>query len=541
MSSPSSSNNHGWKKEDRLPLPRWEKAADGQPPVNFHSRSMAREQLRKHNEQQQQQQQQNQDKGGGVLADLSMLYGQQRKDMHTAFVPGPLDSISASAYVSGHLTPSDQWVAVGNESSGVISLTSSDNEEEPIDSVIDSNGSGSGKGKDAAYSGYPQNEWSAADHQGIDFQIPIDAQYKRNPLERQSEPLNMAQPASTRISEPSYNDLDEQQAVHLLRESVASLLSSGNSGSAVSSALSGLPPRSASGSWRRDSRNIYNQGGSDVQHRRTRSPSNLSKISEPCYHPSSALRKQFTTDFDHFSDIALSSAATPPHYYQHHYSHNQHKHDRLQIYQATEDQSGRRLATQLPTYEEFKQQRQQQQQQQQQQQSCNVVPSSMRKRANTDDSASADATVPSVEKQRQFALHPLLAEPASGRGMLESSNISPADGRSPFASIRTVSPVIVDGASAFEQYEANIDADADADGVRRAQAEAALERTILCPIKSFGQFGAEYQLHTSWAKYTSYAIVGFGVGTLVGVGMLYFDMAANATPKATRTIPVSSF
>ncbi|KAJ2884689.1 hypothetical protein IWW38_005399, partial [Coemansia aciculifera] len=41
----------------------------------------------------------------------------------------------------------------------------------------------------------------------------------------------------------------------------------------------------------------------------------------------------------------------------------------------------------------------------------------------------------------------------------------------------------------------------------------------------------------TWAKYTGYAIVGFGVGTLVG--MLCFDMAATAAPKATRTIPIA--
>ncbi|KAJ1725963.1 hypothetical protein LPJ72_006488, partial [Coemansia sp. Benny D160-2] len=57
--------------------------------------------------------------------------------------------------------------------------------------------------------------------------------------------------------------------------------------------------------------------------------------------------------------------------------------------------------------------------------------------------------------------------------------------RSPFASIRTVSPIIV-------HRPAEFDAEASMIAVQRAQAEAALEQTILCPIKSFDQFGAEY-------------------------------------------------
>ncbi|KAJ2507264.1 hypothetical protein GGI11_006409, partial [Coemansia sp. RSA 2049] len=278
-------------------------------------------------------------------------------------------------------------------------------------------------------------------------------------------------------------------------------------------------------------------------------------------------RRQFTANFDHFSDVALSTTATPSFYAQHRHSQDQ---SRLQ---AGSDLGSRRRNTQFPTYEEFKRQ----QQQQQQQHSNNASSLALRRRTNVDDSVDADTIVPmspSLGKQKMYS-HPLLVDPADGNGLFLSDNslsLSPtraaaaaAPGmRSPFASIRTVSPIIV-------HRPAEFDAEASMIAVQRAQAEAALEQTILCPIKSFNQFGAEYHRPDAtrygdnkeargpgvqredgagelaagyvqgWARYTSYAIVGFGVGTLFGVGMLYFDMAANATPKATRTIPIAGF
>ncbi|KAJ2375612.1 hypothetical protein H4S02_008174 [Coemansia sp. RSA 2611] len=120
---------------------------------------------------------------------------------------------------------------------------------------------------------------------------------------------------------------------------------------------------------------------------------------------------------------------------------------------------------------------------------------------------------------------------------------------SPFASIRTVSPILVTEESVANVFNPS---------VSRAQAEAALQQAILCPLKS-SKYSSGYAGHSTssdkakngvtgssgnscssqtWAKYTGYAIVGFGVGTLVG--MLCFDMAATAAPKATRTIPIAA-
>ncbi|KAJ1899636.1 hypothetical protein LPJ81_004101, partial [Coemansia sp. IMI 209127] len=471
-----------------------------------------------------------------------------------------------------------QWVAVGNESSsGVISLTSTDTEDELPDSAVGSNDDSGTKrdGKQVADS-------HSGDRQGAEFQIPIDAQYRQQkPLEQQTEFANYPQPQAIINSasrwDPEYGDLDEQQAVHLLRESVASLLSSGGTASsAASSALSGNPAAGASGgSRRRGSSRIISGGnkvsGSGAYYRQSHSPGNLSKISEPCYHPSSEPRKRVTANFDHFSDIALSSTATPP-FYQH--QHN--KHDRLQ---AAGDSGNRHRNTQFPTFEEFK--RQQQQQQTQSAQSS-ISPSAARRRMNVDDSvddsADADTIVPmspSLGKQKMYA-HPLLSEHPDGYSLFLSDTSRPlspttaaaaATGkRSPFASIRAVSPIIVHRPAELDDLSASEAV------MQRAQAEAALEQTILCPIKRFNQFGAEYHrldgtrssadkrryapgddyrsdakaaadniYVQGWARYTSYAIVGFGVGTLVGVGMLYFDMAVNATPKATRTIPIAGF
>ncbi|KAJ2511604.1 hypothetical protein H4217_007299 [Coemansia sp. RSA 1939] len=587
------------KKESRAQAPRSDRASDAQPAINYHSRSAAREQLRRQTQQGY--------AAGGVLADINALREQQDRGnaatsttaaaAHSAFVPsGPLDSLSTSAYVSGHLTPSDQWVAIGNESSsGVISLTSSDAEEEPPDSAVGSNDEYVGrrrsvKGKEVAATAH--SNWRDAE-----FQLPVDAnRHQQKPLRQANEFSNYPQPqaitrstgnANTNIdvsnengagrwNPQNFGELDEQQqAVHLLRESVASLLSSAGTSSSVasSSAFSGNPARSSTlgGSRRKGSSRVKStgsKGGGSVAYRQqSRSPSTLSKISEPCYHPSSEPRRQFTANFDHFSDVALSTTATPSFYAQHRHSQDQ---SRLH---AGSDSGSRRRNTQFPTYEEFKRQ----QQQQQQQHSNNASSLALRRRTNVDDSVDADTIVPmspSLGKQKMYS-HPLLVDPADGNGLFLSDNslsLSPtraaaaaAPGmRSPFASIRTVSPIIV-------HRPAEFDAEASMIAVQRAQAEAALEQTILCPIKSFNQFGAEYHRPDAtrygdnkeargpgvqredgagelaagyvqgWARYTSYAIVGFGVGTLFGVGMLYFDMAANATPKATRTIPIAGF
>ncbi|KAJ1668296.1 hypothetical protein EV178_000642 [Coemansia sp. RSA 1646] len=582
---PSLAYSRARKKESRLPASRRDMSTDTQQPINYHSRSAAREQLRKQKQQQQQQQQEY--TGGGVLADINALREQQSRNTaaaHSAFVSGPLDSLSTSAYVSGHLTPSDQWVAIGNESSsGVISLTSTDTEEEPPDSAVGSNDDNGSRRKGKQVAAPYSDKWTTGDRQGAEFQIPIDAQYhQQKPLEQQNELANYPQPQAIISSsasrwDPEYDDLEEQQAVHLLRESVASLLSSGGTASsAASSALSGNPAKGASSNSRRKGSSRIRSGGNRVggsgaYYKQSHSPSNISKISEPCYHPSSEPRKQFTANFDHFSDVALSSTATPSYYYQHRHSHR-NMNDRLQ---AAGDSGSRPRNAHFPTYEEFKRQQQQQQQQTQSAQSS-TSPSAVRRRMNADDSVDADTIVPmspSLGKQKMYT-HPFLSEQSDGYSLFLSDTsrpLSPSPAAvtgklSPFASIRTVSPIIV-------HRPAETDPAASEIAVQRAQAEAALEQTILCPIKSFDQFGAEYHRldatrpsddkrayasgidHGSetsetagndyyvqgWARYTSYAIVGFGVGTLVGVGMLYFDMAANATPKATRTIPIAGF
>ncbi|KAJ2886894.1 hypothetical protein H4R27_000330 [Coemansia aciculifera] len=519
-----------------------------QPPLNIHSRAAAREQLRL----QQQQQQYHGAAGGGVLSDLDSLHSMQSRDAHTAFVPTPVDSMTGSEYVSGHLTPTDQWVAVRNEGSGVISLTSSDNEDEYGDSAMGipaTNTADAGREQSLIARPPLGSNHRQRDDSTTEFQIPLEVRSHESNLP--GEPPYYAPPPSARhwsaTAEGQGTNLEAEQAVHLLRESVVSLLSSG--GSTTSSASSAQPGGGGSiGNSRRRYGSLQQQGA----YRASRSPSRLSKISEPNYPPS-APRRQLTADFDHFSDIALTSTTTPPHHYNHQY--------RQPANTATHRPP---TTTQLPTYEEFKQRQQQQQQ---------VVPtmtpvaSAMQPVAmpRTNEPLPSIASAPAQPVTRfQSHHHPLLG---STQQQLYSEPMSEAMSRatySPFASIRTVSPVLV-------TEESVADVNAFNPSVSRAQAEAALQQAILCPLKSFSssKYSSGYVGHNTnhadssekarngtfsgngngrgsgsscstqtWAKYTGYAIVGFGVGTLVG--MLCFDMAATAAPKATRTIPIAA-
>ncbi|KAJ1652861.1 hypothetical protein GGF38_005264, partial [Coemansia sp. RSA 25] len=287
----------------------------------------------------------------------------------------------------------------------------------------------------------------------------------------------------------------------------------------------------------------------------------LSKVSEPSYPPS-APRRQLTADFDHFSDVALTSVTTPPH----HYSHTRH-------HQSANAAPHRPPATtQFPTYEEFKQRQQEQQQSQvvpdmtTAASPAAVQPSAVRANELLPSTASAPAQ-PTARFQSHH--HPLLG---SSQHQLYSEPISGAMSRatySPFASIRTVSPVLVTEDNADKSHGDRI----YSPSVSRAQAEAALQQAILCPLKSLHspRYSTRYVYFLNkltpclmnhhadspekardgaigngsnscstqtWAKYTGYAIVGFGVGTLVGI--LCFDMAATAAPKATRTIPIAA-
>ncbi|KAJ2777558.1 hypothetical protein GGI15_004459, partial [Coemansia interrupta] len=119
-----SSNN---RPSPRPPQYQNQRARANSGQLNVHSRVAAREQMRP---QRPQHQQHNQATTTGILEDLNMHHTQNSRDIHTVFVSTPIESITGSAYVSGHLTPSDQWVAVDSESSGVISLTSSDYEDD---------------------------------------------------------------------------------------------------------------------------------------------------------------------------------------------------------------------------------------------------------------------------------------------------------------------------------------------------------------------------------------------------------------------------
>ncbi|KAJ2304745.1 hypothetical protein IWW55_002283 [Coemansia sp. RSA 2706] len=467
--------------------------------LNVHSRTSIRERLRLRQQQQQQQQ-----GAGGVLADLNTLHTQQNKDFHTLFAPTPRDSIPASVYVSGHLSPSDQWVAVGNESSGVISLTESDAED---DAVPDLKGRG------------PLPHVRADSGGGYD--IPADPQYRLHTAANNSRADNAGS-----ISHSAGDDADHQ-AVHLLRESVASLLSAANSPS--SSSVSSAQPYIVGSGSRRQHNQLQpsvSTGGRPprtASYARSQSPSDLSKISEPCYL-SSAPNRHVTADIDHFSDVVLSSyAATAP---------------------PTQQRQAARPSTQLPTYQEFKQQRHDRQ-------TLPVaVPSGASSAAPTRSAVdpprqpyvtTSAAEASTAVNSAAYAYHPLLADYGIHRRPAGQASISSNASRSPFASIRTVSPIIMD-----ERHQA-----LDSDLVSQAQAEAALEQTILCPMsQTISEKTAETDAaaasgdrsgsvaRQNWARYTGYAIVGFGVGTLVG--MMCFDMAASSTPKATRTIPIAS-
>ncbi|KAJ2375886.1 hypothetical protein GGI05_007084, partial [Coemansia sp. RSA 2603] len=137
-------------------------------------------------------------------------------------------------------------------------------------------------------------------------------------------------------------DAESEHAVHLLRESVASLLSS--SGGSAASSVASAHRSSNIGISRRLQDDQYGIGirrsSQGSAYRQSRSPSSLSKVSEPCYPPS-APRRKFTASLDHFSDIALSSTTTPPRIS----DHPQHAH--LQQHLATAP---------FPSYEEYKQQ-----------------------------------------------------------------------------------------------------------------------------------------------------------------------------------------
>ncbi|KAJ2498607.1 hypothetical protein GGI11_008030, partial [Coemansia sp. RSA 2049] len=77
------------KKESRAQAPRSDRASDAQPAINYHSRSAAREQLRRQTQQGY--------AAGGVLADINALREQQDRGnaatsttaaaAHSAFVP----------------------------------------------------------------------------------------------------------------------------------------------------------------------------------------------------------------------------------------------------------------------------------------------------------------------------------------------------------------------------------------------------------------------------------------------------------------------
>ncbi|KAJ2742529.1 hypothetical protein GGI20_004414 [Coemansia sp. BCRC 34301] len=515
-----------------------------QPSLNVHSRAAAREQLRL-----QQQQQQHGSAGGGVLSDLDSLHSLHRKDANTVFAPTPLaDSMAGSAYVSGHLTPTDQWVAVRNDSSGVISLTSSDNEEDYIDSAFGiPPATDTGKGQ-SPMARHPlrSNLRPAVEDSATEFQIPLNARSHDSGLPGEPPyyaPQSSAKHWSAVVEEQGVN-MDAEQAVHLLRESVVSLLSSG--GSTTSSAASSTQPGGGRGGIGGNSRRRYGSLQHQGAYRASRSPSRLSKVSEPSYPPS-APRRQLTADFDHFSDVALTSITTPPHYHRHQ--------------PASAATSRAPVTTQFPTYEEFKQRQQGQRQPQ-------LVPVL----ASTASPVAVQPTpVQASEVQPSTAAASVSAQPAAHiqgyhhpllgnvQHQLFSEPMSEPMSRatySPFASIRTVSPVLVteDGAERFNSGRAC------SPSVSRAQAEAALQQAILCPPRSL--HSPRYSTSTNhadssekardgaigngtnscstqiWAKYTGYAIVGFGVGTLVG--MLCFDMAATAAPKATRTIPIAA-
>ncbi|KAJ2725340.1 hypothetical protein GGI07_001348 [Coemansia sp. Benny D115] len=487
-------------------------AASGQQLLNARSRTAAREQLR--------QRQQNAP-ASSVIADLGSLHSQQSKDIHSVFVSTPLDSLAGSAYASGHLTPSDQWVSVGNESSGVISLTSSDNEDEDTHPDVPTQAQSDdirGKLPEPNYADEPSPSYMSADSQyrgqnqwhsqsQSQPQPQHQHQYQQQHSHSHSHPQHGSRPpyasyhnpsttnpsTSRRLSALHQSSADDEQAVHLLRESVASLLSS-SGGSAVSSVTSANPSIAASNSRQRPRgpMNLTSRSAASSQHgrqqpqtlayeRQARSPSALSKVSEPCYPPS-APRRKLTANFDHFSDIALSSSATPP-------------------FPPLQRANTRPAATATqfpPTYEEYRQQRHQQHPPVSSTDHVAGGSHLTRTRAGTTDTFDSfmmDATVPgdaSLQQQR-YAPHPILAE-VGGQTLAMDASSSSAATRSPFASIRTVTPIIVRASGRSDTHADFIhnsnhngncnDGDGDDDGddvCRAAHVEAALEQTIHCP------------------------------------------------------------
>ncbi|KAJ2007695.1 hypothetical protein GGI04_001427 [Coemansia thaxteri] len=347
------------------------------------------------------------------------------------------------------------------------------------------------------------------------FQIPLEAQCHDASIPGEP-PYYATSPSATHWSAADQGvvNLEAEKAVHLLRESVVSLLSSG--GSTTSSASSAQPGGSNINSRRR-----YGSLQHQSMYRGiSRSPSRLSKASEPNY-PASAARRQLMPDLNHFSDVALTSTATPPRH------------------QSTTSASpGHRLGAppHFPTLEELKQL---------QQQPLPLPPQSAPHHSG--EPLALGVSAPAHPAARFPGRHPLLGD----AHQYISEPITTATSQaawSPFASIRTVSPVLISESG-----------DGNTLGiVSRAQAEAALEQAILCPLKSFtssnrynssnaekakqdaverNNSSSSASAAQTWAKYTGYAIVGFGVGTLVG--MLCFDMAATTAPKATRTIPIA--
>ncbi|KAJ1892607.1 Transcriptional regulator of nonfermentable carbon utilization [Kickxella alabastrina] len=479
-----------------------------------------------------------------------------------------------------------QWVAVDSESSGVISLTSSDYEDDdefpestipvPTRNNIESEQETADKGKDKDKRTEPSFTQTtgcsseatpllASSQRNINREIQWPAQL---PLQHSgTTPHRLLSGISTRrVNEKA--DKESEQAVHLLRESVASLLSSAAGGSSGSSLAA------SANSSANNSRHV--RASLRQTHRQPRSPSSLSKISEPCYPPS-APRRRFAADFDHFSDIALSSNTSPPF-----------------LLPRGGNARSHTVTTQFPTYEEYKQQQMQMQHvpltNAPKEGSINVDSAVIRQPAGTMDtinsSAAGDTSTPG-NTQRSVA-HPLLDDHiernpvtvTTAAAATLSISVMASRSRSPFASIRTVTPTIImaDRNSALHMVESRKE-------VSRAQAESVLEHTILCPMKLLRESSGYYDgllanpddsatdastaaaagcrqddessflaakggdgsgigphISSGWAKYTGYAIVGFGVGTLVG--MMYLDMAntaAVATPKATRSFPITSY
>ncbi|KAJ2231984.1 hypothetical protein IWW45_005307 [Coemansia sp. RSA 485] len=464
-----------------------------------------------------------------------------------------------------------QWVAVGSESSGVISMTSSDNEEEYEDAR---------KGRDSAYGdpsaaaaassnahtsadnpgGYQQqqqNQRSDRDSADSHYQQDYDQWHAKQPMQIDHPSYSYSSVSRPMGGSSRWNDELDPEAekkVHLLRESVASLLSS-SGGSGASSVASAQASTSTGGLSRRNQRTGLRHRSQGPEYRPTRSPSSLSKISEPCYPPS-APRRKFAPNLDHFSDIALSSNTSPP----------------FASVPRVSHQHQQMSTTQFPTYDEFKQLQQQQNQQHSVPAASPAVKDDLadkttddgfatRKRANTADTFDSFADVVAAntgfESNRRFVAHPLLADVES-RLLVGESSLYSAATRSPFASIRTLSPVVV----AEKEHQPS------AELINKARAAAALEQTIHCPMRVLRKqsaglvasqqnplpsalVGADGSVSGSvadgthgtssgWARYTGYAIVGFGMGTLVG--MLCLEMGATPAipiPRATRSFPVA--